>query len=286
MALVTLREILSNTRKERYAVGAFNFNDYEDAKGIIEGAKEENSPVILMASMGAIQYIGLQHTAAMIREMANKVNIPVCLHLDHATDFDLIKEAIKCGFTSVMIDASKKNFEENIKESKAVVQFAKPYGCSVEAELGQVGGKEEHIEAEDDEAGYTRPGDVPRFVEETGIDALAVAIGTCHGFYTKEPKLDFKRLEKIAQLTDCPLVLHGGSGISVEDFKRCISMGMSKINVGTELKATFSNALRDTVNRLPESEFDPRNYMKPVTQACKEVVREKIKIFGSSNKAW
>ena len=185
-----------------------------------------------------------------------------------------------------MIDASSKSYEENIIESKMVVDFAKPYGCSVEAELGIVGGKEEHIEAEDDESGYTNPDDVPRFVEETGIDALAVSIGTCHGFYTKEPNLDFKRLEKISNLTDCPLVLHGGTGVAAEDFKKCISIGMRKINVGTELKATFSNALRKSVETLPKSEIDPRNYLKPVIIACKEVVKEKIDIFGSENKAW
>ena len=283
MALVTLKEILAGTRAGHYAVGGFNFNGYEDAQGIINGAVAKNSPVILMASMGAVKYIGLHQVAGMVKGMAESVDIPVCLHLDHATDYDLIKEAIKCGFTSVMVDASAKSYEDNIADSKMIVDFAKQYGCSVEAELGKVGGKEENIVVEDASAAFTDPDDVPRFVSETGIDALAVAIGTVHGFYKSEPKLDFPRLQKIVEITDCPLVLHGGSGVPVEDFKKCVQMGMSKINVGTELKATYSNAVRAAV---PESEFDPRKYVGPVKDACAKVVEGKIDIFGSANKAF
>ncbi len=284
MGLVTLKEILAGTREERYAVGAFNFNGYEDAQGIIEGALAKNSPVIMMASMGAVQYIGLKQTVGMIKGMAESVNIPVCLHLDHATDYDLIIEAIKEGFTSVMIDASAKDYETNIAESKAIVEFARAYNCSVEAELGKVGGKEDNIVVDDASAAFTNPDDVVRFVEETGIDALAIAIGTVHGFYKSEPKLDFERLEKIAALTDCPLVLHGGSGVPVEDFKKCIELGMSKINVGTELKATATNTIRTQVGEIP-NEVDQRKILGPIKEACAEVVKEKIDIFGSANKA-
>lgn len=286
MGLVTLKEILAGTREGHYAVGGFNFNGYEDAQGIIEGAAAKNSPVILMASMSAVKYIGLHQVAGMIKGMAESVDIPVCLHLDHATDTALIKEAIRAGFTSVMVDASAKEYEDNIAASKEIVQFAKLYGCSVEAELGKVGGKEENVVVEDASATFTDPADVKRFVEETGIDALAIAIGTVHGFYKSEPKLDFDRLEKITKITDCPLVLHGGSGVPVEDFKRCVRMGMSKINVGTELKATYSQAVREAVAANPETEFDPRKYVGPVKAACAEVVKGKIDIFGSENKAW
>ncbi|MCI8946417.1 MAG: class II fructose-1,6-bisphosphate aldolase [Lachnospiraceae bacterium] len=285
MALVTLKEILANTRKDHYAVGGFNFNGYEDAQGIIQGAVSKNSPVIMMASMGAIKYIGLRQTAGMVKGMAESVDIPVCLHLDHATDYDLIREAIKCGFTSVMVDASAKDYETNIAESRAIVEFAKEYGCSVEAELGKVGGKEEHIVVEDASATFTDPDDVPRYVEETGIDALAVAIGTVHGFYKSEPKLDFERLEKILKITDCPLVLHGGSGVPVEDFKKCVQMGMSKINVGTELKAAYAATIREMAAKNPESEFDPRKYVGPVKDVCAKIVAGKIDIFGSAGKA-
>ncbi|MDO5100332.1 MAG: class II fructose-bisphosphate aldolase [Eubacteriales bacterium] len=286
MGLVTLREILAGTREGKYAVGGFNFNSFEDAQGLIEGAVEKNSPIILMASMSAVKYLGLKQTVGMIKGMAESVDIPVCLHLDHATDVALLKEAIREGFTSVMVDASALPYEENIAMSKAIVDFAKIYGCSVEAELGKVGGKEEHIVVEDRAATMTDPADVVRFVEETGIDALAVAIGTVHGFYKSEPKLDFDRLEKITKLTDCPLVLHGGTGVPVEDFKKCVRMGMSKINVGTELKKTYSDAVRTAVKNEPESEIDPRKLVAPVKKACAEVVKEKIEIFGSADKAW
>lgn len=286
MGLVTLKEILADTRESGYAVGGFNFNNYEDAQGIVDGAAEKNSPVILMASAGAVKYMGLRQLTGMVKGMAASVDIPICLHLDHATDREMIKEAIREGFTSVMIDASACPYEENIAKSRAVVKFASIYNCSVEAELGKLGGREEDIVVDDASASFTNPADVPRFVEETGIDALAVAIGTAHGFYRSEPKLDFERLEEILKLTDCPLVLHGGTGVPVEDFKKCVKMGMSKINVGTELKATFSNTLRESVGANPASEFDPRKYAGPVKAACAKVVRDKIDIFNSAGKAW
>ena len=151
--------------------------------------------------------------------------------------------------------------------------------------MGKVGGKEEHIVVEDASAAFTDPDDVPRYVEETGIDALAVAIGTVHGFYKSEPKLDFERLEKILKITDCPLVLHGGSGVPVEDFKKCVQMGMSKINVGTELKAAYAATIREMAAKNPESEFDPRKYVGPVKDVCAKIVAGKIDIFGSAGKA-
>ncbi len=286
MGLVTLKEILAGAREGHYAVGGFNFNNYEDAQGIVDGAVEKNSPVILMASAGAVKYMGLKQLVGMVKGMASAVDIPICLHMDHATDHAMIKEGIKEGFTSVMIDASMHPYEENIAQSKAIADFAAIYGCSVEAELGKLGGREEDIVVDEASALFTNPDDVVRFVEETKIDALAVAIGTAHGFYKSEPKLDFPRLEKIASLTSCPLVLHGGTGVPVEDFKKCIQLGMSKINVGTELKATFSRTLRESVAKNPESEFDPRKYAGPVKAACAQVVKDKIDIFGSAGKAW
>ncbi|GHT78033.1 fructose-bisphosphate aldolase [Spirochaetia bacterium] len=285
MSLVTLKEILAGTREGHYAVGGFNFNGYEDAQGMINGAVEKRSPIILMASLGACKYIGLKQTAGMIRGMAESVDIPVCLHLDHATDYDYIKAAIKEGFSSVMVDASALDYETNIRDSAAIVEFAKNYHCSVEAELGKVGGKEEHIEVSDMSATFTDPADVSRYVEETGIDALAIAFGSVHGFYKSEPKLDFPRLEKILGLTRCPLVLHGGTGIPVEDFRKCVRLGMSKINVGTEFKKAFTDALRKSCAELPESQVDPRKYMQPVKDICAEIVKGKIDIFGSANKA-
>ncbi len=282
--LATLKEILEGTREGKYAVGGFNFNSYEDAQGIINGAAAKNSPVILMASMGACKYIGLHQTVGMVKGMAQEVDIPVCLHLDHATDLDFIKEAIKAGFSSVMIDASAEEYEDNIRISKEIVDFAKDYHCSVEAELGKVGGKEENIVVDDRSATFTDPKDVKDYVAKTGIDALAIAFGSVHGFYKSEPKLDFERLEAITKETDCPLVLHGGTGIPVEDFKKCVEIGISKINVGTEFKKTYTDTLRKMCAELPETEVDPRKYMTPVKEACAEVVKGKVDIFGSANK--
>jgi ketose-bisphosphate aldolase len=285
MAFVTLKEILKDTRKGHYVVGAFNFNGYEDAQGMINGAVEKRSPIILMASLGACKYIGLKQTVGMVRGMAESVDIPVCLHLDHATDYDYIKAAVKEGFTSVMVDASALDYETNIRDTKAIVEFAHKYGVSVEAELGKVGGKEEQVVVSDMSATFTDPADVPRFVEETGLDALAIAFGSVHGFYKSEPKLDFERLGKILKLTDAPLVLHGGTGIPEQDFKRCISMGMAKINVGTEFKKAFTDTLRKMCKELPESQVDPRKYMQPVKDICAQIVKGKIDIFGSAGKA-
>ena len=184
-----------------------------------------------------------------------------------------------------MIDASKKEYEENIAITKSVVEFAHAYGCSVEAELGKLGGREENVVVEDADKAYTNPDDVPRFVEETGIDALAVAIGTAHGFYKAEPKIDFERLHKIVAITDCPLVLHGGTGVPEEDFRRCVNEGMSKINVGTQLKKDYTDALRQALKDNPEDEYDPRPFMRPVKEACAQAIMAKIDIFGSENKA-
>ena len=284
MPLVTLKEILAKTRKDGYAVGGFNFNGYEDAQGMVNGAAEKRSPIILMASVGACKYIGMKQCVGMIRGMAESVDIPVCLHLDHATDVEYTKTAIKEGFSSVMIDASALDYESNIKISREVVEFAKNYRCSVEAELGKVGGIEENVVVDDISATFTDPAGVPRFVEETGIDALAIAFGSVHGFYKSEPRLDFDRLGKILGLTDCPLVLHGGTGISEEDFRKCIRMGLGKINVGTEFKKAFSDTLRRMCAELPESQIDPRKYMKAVKDVCAEIVKEKIDIFGSAKR--
>lgn len=285
MGLVTLREILKDTREKHYAVGGFNMNSYEDSYGMIMGAARKNSPIIIMTSMACVKYVGLKALVGMIRGMADTFNIPVCLHLDHATDLDLIKACVGAGYTSVMIDASKKEYEENIAITKSVVEYAHTYGCSVEAELGKLGGREENVVVDDADKAYTNPADVPRFVEETGIDALAVAIGTAHGFYKAEPKIDFPRLEQITKVTDCPLVLHGGTGVPEEDFRRCVKMGMSKINVGTQLKKDYTDALRKALKENPETEYDPRPFMRPVKEACAQAIMDKIDIFGSEGMA-
>ena len=252
---------------------------------MIDSAAKMRSPVILMASMGAVRYIGLKQTVGMIRGMADSVDVPVCLHLDHATDMVLLKEAVVAGFSSVMIDASRESFEDNIRITKEAVEYARKYSCSVEAELGRIGGREEHVVVDDAQSALTDPEKAGEFAAATGVDALAVAIGTAHGFYKSTPKLDFPRLEKIVSLTDCPLVLHGGTGVPEADFVKCVEYGMSKINVGTEFKAAYTTSLRDSVEKNEVSEVDPRNYMKYVKSTCEEIAEKKMLLFKSAGKA-
>lgn len=288
MSLVTLKEILVNTRKEHYAVGAFNFSCPEDAEGIVMAGVEKKAPVILQVSMNALKYNGLKATVGLVKGLAESVEIPVCLHLDHATDYELIKACVREGFTSVMVDASAKPYEKNISDSREIVEYARKYGVSVEAELGMLGGHEENVKVEDPAVALTNPEDVPRFVEETGIDALAVAIGTAHGFYKADPKLDFARLERIVGLTECPLVLHGGTGVPEADFRRCVQLGMSKINYGTAIKSVFVGAVAAVATEEAGKEpgkQDPRNLLRPAKRAVADHVAEKIEIYGSAGKA-
>lgn len=285
MRLFTLKELLAQTRSNGFAVGAFNFNNYEDAQAIVNAAISQNAPVILMASSGAIKYMGLHQLYHMVLGIAEVSTVPICLHLDHGTDVALIKKAIDIGFPSVMIDASRHAYADNIAITSEISHYAKDYNCSVEAELGKVGGKEEDIVVADNADVLTDSEDVIPFIQQTHIDALAVAIGTVHGFYKKEPNLDFARLEKIAGITDCPLVLHGGSGLTDDEFKKCISLGIQKVNVGTELKSGFSNALRQMSEKLSSDEFDPRCFMKPVKDAVTAIVEHKLQVFGSDGKA-
>lgn len=283
MSYVNLKAILSDALVQGYAVGGFNFNSFEDLKGIAQAAHAKSAPVIVMASPNTTRYIGLNTVCKMIKGMAEDYNIPICLHLDHTTDIDFIFTCVNAGFSSVMIDASAKPYEENIELTKRVVDFARKYGCSVEAELGTITGREDQIG--ETIASFTNPEDVPRFVSETGVDALAIAVGTMHGFYKSEPQIDFARIKAIRMITHVPLVLHGGTGISEPDFQNAILCGISKINVGTEIKHAFSTTIRESTSVLGQEE-DPRKYMSMVTQNCASVVQRKIEVFGSANRVF
>lgn len=304
MPLLTMKQIMEDSRKlavtagteeNRYAVGAFNFSTIPEMVGIVEGARKKEAPVILMASLGAVKYIGsLELIADCARGIAKTYpEVPICLHLDHAVDMEQIKQAVRAGFTNVMIDASKESYEQNIAKSKEIAEYAhtcSPYGidgCSVEAELGMLAGREEHVVVSEEEAGkaYTDPAMVPRFVKETGIDALAVAIGTAHGFYKAAPKIRFDLLEEIRACTEISLVLHGGTGVPEEDFRRCVAMGMSKINVGTGLKKVYTDAVRKAIRELPETEYDPRKIAGPGRYAIAEEIAEKCDLFSCTGKA-
>ncbi len=289
------RAVMGTDPSERYAVGAFNFSTLPEMVGIVEGARKKNAPVILMASLGAIRYIG---SLELIAECAKGISmtypeVPICLHLDHATDMDQIKHAVVVGFTNVMIDASQEDYEINIAKSKEIADFAHTQsprgidGCSVEAELGMLAGHEDNVNVSSEDAGkaYTDPSLVPGFVKETGIDALAVAIGTAHGFYKAVPKIRFDLLEEIRKCTDIPLVLHGGTGVPEEDFRRCVAMGMSKINVGTGLKKVYTDAVRNAIATLPETEYDPRKLVGPGRYAITDEIAAKCDLFNATGKA-
>lgn len=299
MPLLTMKQIMADSvarattegnTAEKYAVGAFNFSTLEEMVGIVEGAKEKNAPVILMASLGAVKYYhgSLELIANTAKGIAMAYpEVPICLHLDHATDLEQIKHAVVVGFTNVMIDASKDSFEENIRKSKEIADFAhnhSPYGmngCSVEAELGMLAGHEDEVHVEESGKAYTDPSLVREFVEKTGIDALAVSIGTAHGYYKAAPEIRFDLLEEIRKQTDVALVLHGGTGVPEEDFKKCVTMGMSKINVGTGLKKVFSEGVKGSVR--PE-ENDPRKVVGPGRQAIAAAIAKNCDLFNCTGK--
>jgi len=282
--LVSGREVLEHAHKNGYAVGAFNVNNMEIVQAIVEAAEETKSPVILQASQGGLKYAGVEYIAKMAQVAANNAKVPVVIHLDHGTDFVQIMQCIRHGFTSVMIDGSKHQLEENIAITKKIVELAHAVGVSVEAELGKIGGTEDEITVEEREATFTDVDEADRFVKETGVDSLAIAIGTAHGPYKGEPKLDFERLKAIKERLNMPLVLHGSSGVPEESIRRAVSLGINKINIDTDLRMAFSNAVREVVLNNP-SEYDPRKLLGPAREAMKKVIIEKMLMFGSAGRA-
>ncbi len=284
MSLVTVKEILEDAKSRGYAVGAFNTNNMEIVQAIVESAEEERAPVILQASQGALKYAGIHYIVGMINAAVKTTTIPIALHLDHGTDFEQIMMCIRNGFTSVMIDGSKHPLEENIKITKKVVEIAHAVGVSVEAELGRIGGTEDDVSVSEREAFMTVPEEAKRFVEETGVDSLAVAIGTAHGHYKGEPELDFNRLERINNLVDIPLVLHGASGVPDESIKKAVERGICKINIDTDIRQAFTRGVHEVVKESPE-EYDPRKILGPAKEEMKKIIKEKIRLFGCAGKA-
>lgn len=284
MALVPMSRLLEQATKGGYAVGAFNTNNLEIVQGIVEAADELESPVILQASQGAIKYAGLDYIVAIVKAASEQVKIPVALHLDHGTSFEQAVQCIRAGFSAVMYDGSKHSFEENTAKTLEVVRVAKPIGVTVEAELGKIGGAEDDITVSDRDASMTDPDEAKEFVQRTGVDALAVAIGTAHGPYKGEPRLDFERLQKIRNVVEIPLVLHGASGVPEEAIRKAIGIGISKINIDTDLRQAFTAAVVKVLTEKP-SEFDPRKLLGPAREALKQVVKEKINLFGSAGRA-
>jgi fructose-bisphosphate aldolase class II len=307
MTFATLKEVLDKARAEKYAVGAFNINDMEIAKAIAGAAKEEKSPVILAVSPSAIKYAGIRFIYEIAKCASEDSKVPTVLHLDHGTTFDDCIKCIRNGWTSVMYDGSKLPLEENMAMTKKIVEVAHAAGVSVEAELGRLAGVEGHVSVSERDAIFTNPEEAKMFVEKTGVDALAVAIGTSHGAYKfkGEANLDFERLDKIQKLVNVPIVLHGASGVpkdvldkaakygaklpgasGVPDdaIKKAISLGVAKINIDTDIRLALTAAIRQVLAEHPD-EFDPRKLFGPAEDAMREVAKGKMKLFGSSGKA-
>lgn len=284
MSLISSTEMLQIARKNKYAVGAFNVHTLEMLQAVVEAAVETESPLIIQSTVGTVKHLGPDYIAEAAKVAADRTGLPIALHLDHCTDFSTIVQCIRAGYTSVMIDASMFAFEENVERTLKVMEIALAAGVNVEAELGKVGGVEDDIVVADHEAMLADPEDCRRFVELTGVPTLAPAIGTAHGIYKGEPNIDFDRIAKIAETVDVPLVLHGGSGIPAEQVKRAVCLGMAKMNVATELRIAFSNAIKD-VFAVNVEENDPRKYMVPAKEAVKRLAMEKMELCGCIGKA-
>lgn len=281
--IVSTKEILVRAMNKGYAVPAFNIHNLETIQSVLEAAAQMGSPVILAGTPGTIEYAGGDYLVAIAQAAVKKYDIPIAIHLDHFEDpYEIIKY-LDMGFKSCMIDASHESFEENIRITKDVVKYAHSIGATVEAELGRLGGQEDNIAVDEENAAYTNPKSAVEFVEKTGIDSLAVAIGTAHGLYKGKPKLDFERLKTIRELVSIPLVLHGASDVPDEMVKRTIEYGINKVNVATDLKIPFANAIKQYFNEHPDAN-DPRKYITPAKKAMMEVVKHKIEVCGSANR--
>lgn len=277
------KKMLLDAQANGYAVPAFNIHNLETVQAVTETAEALRSPVILAATPGTFSYAGRDYIQAIAETAAARCTIPVALHLDHHEEIDDIRESLQLGTKSVMIDASHHPFAENAAIVEKVVQYAKQKDATVEAELGRLGGKEDDLVVNEADAYYTDPDAAKEFVDRTGIDSLAVAIGTAHGLYASEPKIDFDRLADIQKRVSIPLVLHGASGIPEQDVRRCIELGCAKVNIATELKIPFSDKLRRFLNEHPDAS-DPRTYMAPAKEAMKKIVEEKIYMCMSNGR--
>lgn len=278
--LLSTREMLLKAQRENFAVPAFNIHNLETLQVVVETASEMKSSVILAGTPSTIKYAGADYLVSLAEVASKRYDIPISIHLDHFESVDEIKNYIDVGIKSVMIDASNLNFEDNIEKVKEVVEYAHRYDVTVEAELGQLKGVEDDKVVSEEEAIYTNPQSAKEFVERTKIDSLAVAIGTAHGLYRGEPKLDFNRLKEIKDLVSIPLVLHGASDVSSELVKKAIKLGICKVNIATDLKIPFASAVKKFFKEN-ENENDPRKYMKPGKEAMRQVVKNKIKICES-----
>ncbi len=303
--LITNKKLQATAQKKHYGFGAFNIYDMESIQSVVRAAEKVKSPAIIATTEGAISYAGHKFLVDIIKLAAGKSKIPFSMHLDHGKDMEIIKNCIKLGYTSVMIDASSKPFADNIRTTKKVITIAHKKGVSVEAELGTIGGVEDSVSAK--QILLTDPQDAKEFVERTGCDMLAIAIGTSHGAYkfTKKSKLDIARLKEIKKVVKIPLVLHGASGIppwivkkakffgavlgsphgvDPADIQAAVKNGISKVNIDSDLRLTFDATIREVLKTKPEV-FDPRKILGPARDAMQEMIEYKMKLFGSAGKA-
>ena len=280
--LVTSKELLLDAQKNGYAVGAFNVENMEMVQAVIAAAEELRSPVIMQTTPSTLKYADADLFYANVACVAKKASVPVVMHLDHGSSFELAMKAFRAGYTSIMIDGSHSVFEENIAITKSVVDACHPGNVPVEAELGKVGGKEDDLDGGN--GGYTDPSEAAEFVERTGVDFLAVAIGTAHGVYKGIPKLDLERLSEIRNLVSIPLVLHGTSGVPDETVKECIKRGICKVNYATDLRIAFTEGVKQVLTEKPDT-IDPKKYNAVGREKVKEYVMSKMIVCGSNNRA-
>ncbi len=284
MARESMTEMLQNARDGKYGVAAFNILDYSSFKVVVETANELEAPVIVQTSVKTMNLWGYDAIASWYKELTKNASVPVALHVDHCTDLEVIKNCIKAGWSSVMIDASSKPFEENLEISRKVVELASAANVSVEAELGEIGGVEDDLIIEEEDATLADPAKAKIFCEELDLAVFAPAIGTAHGVYSGEPKIAFDRIEEIAKTTGVPLALHGGTGLSDEVFKKCIGMGCAKVNISTQLKHTYINSFTDFKKENPNL-FEPVKFIEYQIKRLKNDVKENIILFGGAGKA-
>lgn len=282
MTLVTSKKLLLAAQKGGYAIPAFNAENMEMAMAIVKVADEMKSPVIIQTTSSTVKYSSLRTYQYLVKSLADQVDIPVVMHLDHGNSFDLAVNAIKEGYTSVMIDGSHYSFEENINLTQRVVDVGKACGIPVEGELGKVGGKEDEVDGGDGDKN-TDPIEASEFVKRTGVDSLAIAIGTTHGLYKGIPNIDVERIKEIRKFVDVPLVLHGTTGVDGNIVQQCVKAGMCKVNYATELRIAYSNGVKEALKYDP-SIYDPKAYGKIAMSKVGDVVRKNIKLCFSENK--
>ena len=282
MALVTTKRLLLDAQEKRYAVGAFNVENMEMVQAVVAAAEEQKSPVILQTTPSTVKYADLAYFYANAKTAAEKASVPVAMHLDHGNTFELAMRALRIGYTSIMIDGSHESYEDNVAVTKSVVEACHPSEVPVEAELGKVGGKEDDLDGGDHNP-YTDPEQAQDFVEKTGVDSLAIAIGTAHGIYKGTPKLDMERLSEIRDVVSVPLVLHGTSGVPDEAVKECVKRGICKVNYATDLRIAFTKGVNRVLKENPDT-VDPKKYNAAGREQVKQYVINKIKLCGTNGR--